>query len=462
MFTKKCGFTLIELLVVIAIIAILAAILFPVFARAREKARQTTCTSNQRQISASVAMYCQDHEETFPGETVWNDIKVDPGAMVCPTLGKNTPNGYVYAAQLSNHSMGDITDPTAAVLSADGKHDATATTASNLAYDYGDYDARHSGKWIASFVDGHVDATMARSITGELFTNPTKVNLLERWKLDGSYYWTTSQTGGDAARIQCGDVVEGGWRLGVGSPVGTGGSNKVRYTFKSPMNIGKLAIQFRMVSESPNNFTFTDQGGLIWKDTGGPYDNTIRTCAGPGRLSSYIELEVNPTNTAGGFFGIPRIAAYPAKGEPVPMDSTYNILFDEDTKMTVSGTGYDARWWDHGVGLAKPASSAGNSVTFKFSRSYNMSGASITHWDTSRTLAAPKIELSKDGVTWFQVWNNGGIDYKYKNTAPSYGNFQFTQPVGGDLVGQYFRLSWGANASNVELCELHIYGTPVN
>ena len=51
------GFTLIELLVVIAIIAILAAILFPVFARAREKARQTTCTSNQKQIAALVQMY---------------------------------------------------------------------------------------------------------------------------------------------------------------------------------------------------------------------------------------------------------------------------------------------------------------------------------------------------------------------------------------------------------------------
>jgi prepilin-type N-terminal cleavage/methylation domain-containing protein len=67
--TSQKGFTLIELLVVIAIIAILAAILFPVFARAREKARQTTCTSNQRQIAASIQMYCQDHEETFPGSS---------------------------------------------------------------------------------------------------------------------------------------------------------------------------------------------------------------------------------------------------------------------------------------------------------------------------------------------------------------------------------------------------------
>lgn len=71
---KKCmfpisrsnGFTLIELLVVIAIIAILAAILFPVFAKAREKARQTACLSNMKQLGLSFAQYTSDYDELYP------------------------------------------------------------------------------------------------------------------------------------------------------------------------------------------------------------------------------------------------------------------------------------------------------------------------------------------------------------------------------------------------------------
>ncbi len=62
----KRGFTLIELLVVIAIIAILAAILFPVFAKAREKARQTSCLSNMKQIGLGLTMYVQDYDGTYP------------------------------------------------------------------------------------------------------------------------------------------------------------------------------------------------------------------------------------------------------------------------------------------------------------------------------------------------------------------------------------------------------------
>src|SRR5437764_7531583 len=63
---RKPGFTLIELLVVIAVIAILAAILFPVFAQARDRARKSACSSNMRQMGAALMMYTQDYDETFP------------------------------------------------------------------------------------------------------------------------------------------------------------------------------------------------------------------------------------------------------------------------------------------------------------------------------------------------------------------------------------------------------------
>jgi prepilin-type N-terminal cleavage/methylation domain-containing protein/prepilin-type processing-associated H-X9-DG protein len=65
-FRTAHGFTLIELLVAVAIIAILAAFLFPVFAQAREKARQTHCASNLRQAAIALSMYVQDNDETFP------------------------------------------------------------------------------------------------------------------------------------------------------------------------------------------------------------------------------------------------------------------------------------------------------------------------------------------------------------------------------------------------------------
>ena len=91
------GFTLIELLVVIAIIAILAAILFPVFAQARAKARQISCLSNMRQLGTSTAMYVQDYDEQFYPHR----FNCDAGATCNPLMTTNGGqfNGITGAAQ---------------------------------------------------------------------------------------------------------------------------------------------------------------------------------------------------------------------------------------------------------------------------------------------------------------------------------------------------------------------------
>ncbi len=156
--TNQKGFTLIELLVVIAIIAILAAILFPVFARAREKARQSTCASNQRQIVATVQMYVQDHDETMPSTaTVWTDLNLDAGILICPTKGKSTPNGYLYNAMVGSSALGDILDPMLTLVTIDGAHTTTtAQPATNVLYTTKDIEYRHSNGVIAGYADGHV------------------------------------------------------------------------------------------------------------------------------------------------------------------------------------------------------------------------------------------------------------------------------------------------------------------
>ncbi|HEX2948014.1 MAG TPA: prepilin-type N-terminal cleavage/methylation domain-containing protein, partial [Armatimonadota bacterium] len=139
---RRRGFTLIELLVVIAIIAILAAILFPVFAKAREKARQTQCVNNQKQIATATLMWSQENEEKLPvSKDFWTSVDVPAKVKQCPTAGKTVANAYCYNNNLSGIAIGTILSPVTMPLTCDGQHQGVAGNTGNVdnvAYTYDD------------------------------------------------------------------------------------------------------------------------------------------------------------------------------------------------------------------------------------------------------------------------------------------------------------------------------------
>ncbi|HEY3376039.1 MAG TPA: prepilin-type N-terminal cleavage/methylation domain-containing protein [Armatimonadota bacterium] len=151
---RQEGFTLIELLVVIAIIAILAAILFPVFGKAREKARQTKCISNEKQMALAFAMYTQENEEKLPPCASWTTtINVPDKIFDCPTAenrGTSSNPDYGYGWWMDGKALSDFGAPDGIPMLADS---ATSVF-------HGPYAAalRHDGMACYAFVDGHVTA----------------------------------------------------------------------------------------------------------------------------------------------------------------------------------------------------------------------------------------------------------------------------------------------------------------
>jgi len=150
----QSGFTLIELLVVIAIIAILAAILFPVFAQARDKARQTACLSNEKQIGLALTQYVQDYDETYPRSVFgvdptkgfWVNGNFDKAitwdAVLNPYIKNGKAGQALDAAGADNRGLGGAvfqcpSDQGAKDTSLDGRGGMTYAAASSWAYDAG-------------------------------------------------------------------------------------------------------------------------------------------------------------------------------------------------------------------------------------------------------------------------------------------------------------------------------------
>jgi prepilin-type N-terminal cleavage/methylation domain-containing protein/prepilin-type processing-associated H-X9-DG protein len=186
---KRRGFTLIELLVVIAIIAILAAILFPVFARAREKARQTSCLSNVKQLMTAWLMYAQDYDEmsnryagyTAPavvipvgGKDYWFEL-LEPYTknsqiFSCPSYRNtdvysggqhaphpNFPDGvnYGYNTYLGSIALAYIEHPARVGVIVDGLNNYWRIQKPPATNHYAWHSLRHNSGYNTGFADGH-------------------------------------------------------------------------------------------------------------------------------------------------------------------------------------------------------------------------------------------------------------------------------------------------------------------
>ncbi len=174
------GFTLIELLVVIAIIAILAAILFPVFAKAREKARQSSCLSNEKQIGLACLQYFQDYDERllhyryevpYALYRDWRNL-IEPylkntQVLICPSASTYALGyGWNYAylgwpgqggtSTSAASSLGQVTNPSETIMLGEGKNSTVVYPPSLPTYiaSYGD-PSRHNEGANCTFVDGH-------------------------------------------------------------------------------------------------------------------------------------------------------------------------------------------------------------------------------------------------------------------------------------------------------------------
>jgi prepilin-type N-terminal cleavage/methylation domain-containing protein/prepilin-type processing-associated H-X9-DG protein len=191
---RKQGFTLIELLVVIAIIAILAAILFPVFARAREKARQASCQSNLKQLALGFSMYTTDYDETYPYSlspatgtlATWIYMAPAPpptwdvaaGAIypyiknrqifVCPSIKRPTVGcDYAMNVNCSGAAAAVVVAPANTFLLVESA--CSNGSASGLADADADFIRHNSGSNYA-FADGHVKWYAGTKVTAELYT----------------------------------------------------------------------------------------------------------------------------------------------------------------------------------------------------------------------------------------------------------------------------------------------------
>ena len=419
------------MLVVIAIIAILAAILFPVFARAREKARQTTCMSNQRQIVTSVLMYAQDHEEMLPEvSSVWKNINIDPQIRVCPTAGKSNMDPYLYGYKCGGKALGEILAPELTWMTADG-----------LAFSY---DYRHSNKCILSYVDGHVATVSSpppilvapNTVTGNAWNGRITRHIIDgsglsasitpnvepptnKWPSHGitpdNDAWLVSSTSSTPLVFDLG----GAYTI-TGCHVWN--YNKSGYTYRGAKDV--------TISMSEDGITYNDVLSTTFQQASGQSSYTGQTVTWPASTGGFVRFTI--ANNMNGsttdmwgmsevrFIGVERIApdcliVKPTSATSTPAYGNRGALF------CINGTGLS---FPLSTGDTMPTQwpacpgggdnwqcllwiNQGNQITFDMGSSYNLAGFHL--WNANEGVYANRgvkrvsITVSNDNSTWTSV-----------------------------------------------------------
>lgn len=288
------------------------------------------------------------------------------------------------------------------------------------------------------------------------FTDPTRVNLLEQWNSNGSYALGCTSTAGDPTNAVNYSAGGAGWII-PNSQNQPNDTTTARFIFPQPVMLGQVMVQWHAADHSPSNYLIRDQNGVIVLDADGPYDDTPRVHTFPPRASQYLEISCNPTSTALNSFECVRLGAYLAKGEVLPLTGTTNILYEEDKKMTVTGSGYDPSWYGHALSTAKPAAAGGN-MTLHLSREYELLGALLSNLDSTHYLADARIEISRDGAHWTSVFHKDKYHFRGEPAPRDKGYLTWDAPPGTDLKASWVRLSWGANTDPVAITQFQLFG----
>ena len=471
------GFTLIELLVVIAIIAILAAILFPVFSKAREKARQVACMNNLKQMLTAMNIYSQENDEKLSpaSATWWNDNGITSAKIIrCPDRPVGDKS-YVYNNSWAGHTLGDLTpDASQCSLIADGSHVATVAdstykaTLDSMYYESKDIQLRHNGKTMVGYADTHVelggvpsDLSGKDTLSGIPDTYPSSkdVNLM--------FYPGTTVTASNnpsGSQVLLDKYLAGNWNntasltpaLDITLPTA---QSIYRFRFRSYDS--QIAKDYKIWVA--NSFTNIESGTPVVSITGN--NNRVSDHTFSATTGTCIRFKLLSCNDPS-WYGIMGVSLYSnnakqvtssypiseiASGQATITDVTNNFAcWDVTDLLGEKYLGYEHKTHDFGSGddPRTKFTSSPATITYNLKYSYKVSGAKMALYPSGALRPTNvTIDTSIDNTTFTNVVNNVAI-----STA----NPSFTWTA---AAAKYIRVTF-TGAGSCIVYRVDVFGTP--